>query len=232
MVLTGNKDADLEIMKNLDDRSLLNLCLVYNRYVNELCSNNDFWRNRFIEIFGSKAANYKPVNRTWKQHYLTVIMYLDELTQPDGEFGGDPFMFFSDFTLGEIGSGNFYEKITESIANLDERYRIGYWLLNLGDSITISYPVDRYEDIEPIVKEYKSCNHFTPAQVVKIISDFYEEPITAEELLEQQEVDNPHAIGLTVDDANRGLIKRKDLVNMFFEGLDEMDGMYIIMFGS
>lgn len=232
MELTGERDTDLEMMKKLDDRSLLNLCSVYNKYIHSLCSNEDFWRNRFIKVFGAVASEYKPVDRKWKRHYLTIIMYLDELLQPDSDIAGDPFEFFGSFVQGHIGEDDFYKEVTESIGTLHEMYQVGYWLLNLGNNIKIEYQVDRYDEIDPIIREYTSDTHFTPAQIVKIISDFYNEPVSAEELLQQQAADNPHADGLTAEDANAGLIKRKNLVNMFFESLEGSDGVYYIIFGS
>ena len=231
--LTGVKDADLEILKNLDDRSLLNVCLISNRYINSLCSNQDFWRNRFVQYFGQEASTYKPQDRTWKRHYLTVIMYLDELLQPDSDIAGNPFEFFRSFVQGRIGYGDFYQEVNQSIGTLHEQYQVGYWLLNLGNKISIDFQVDRYEEVISIVREYTSDTHFTPADIVKIISDFYEEPVTAEELLDHQGQDNPNADGLTVEDANNGLIQRKNLVNMFFEGLSPLaNGNYYIDFGS
>lgn len=231
-VLTGHKDSDIIILSKLDDRSLLNLCLVRNRYINTLCNNEDFWRNRFVKVFGLEASKYKPEDRTWKKHYLTVIMHLDELLLSDGDIAGDPFKFFSNFVQGEINSDNFYNEVNKSISTLPKIYQTGYWLLNLGNEIKIAYQIDRYDELPPIVREYSADTYFTPAKIVKIISDFYNETITAEELLEQQQVDNPYAAGLTVIDAKNNLIQRKHLVGMFFEGLDPYDGVYHVIFGS
>lgn len=230
MTLTGVKDIDLEIMNNLDDRSLLTLCKVSNRYIHELCNNEAFWRNRFIKIFGQKAGKYKPEDRTWKRHYLTVIMYLDELNRELE----DPFEFFT-WIDGQIGREDFYTEVNKTIKKQDEKHQIGYWLFNLGkNKITILYPIDRYEELDLTERKYTTDTYFTPAEVIKHISDFYNETITPEELIEQQEADNPYAEDFTVQDAENGVIRRKHLMNMFFEGLTGTgyEDKYMVMLGS
>ena len=237
-LVTGSRDTDLEILTYLDDRSLLNLCLIKNRYILSLCSTENLWQNRFIYKFGQIAANYKPEDRSWKRHYLTVISSLDELISPDGDLSpdginpGDPFEFFGSFLQGYVGPlpSNFYEDVNASINTLPEIYRIGYWLLDLGiNKITLVYIIDRYEDLPSIRRTYTNDKNFTPADIIKLISDFYDEPVTAEELAEQQEADNPFADGLTPEDN----IQRKRLINRFFEGIDhDADNLYYVNFGS
>jgi hypothetical protein len=45
--LSGNKDADLKILQNLEDTDFPRVCEV-NQYVNKLCSEDVFWLNRFL----------------------------------------------------------------------------------------------------------------------------------------------------------------------------------------
>ena len=47
---TISRDPMLQIMMNLDDKSLLNFCLTDKRG-SELCKNEDFWRNRLFSRF-------------------------------------------------------------------------------------------------------------------------------------------------------------------------------------
>ena len=68
-MLSKQKDTDFLIMENLDDRSLLNYCMT-NKRGSELCKDEDFWRRRFISKYGENVAKYKPVHRTWRQHFL------------------------------------------------------------------------------------------------------------------------------------------------------------------
>lgn len=69
VTFTGVKDVDLLILMQLDDKSLFRTCKV-NKYVNELCKNEDFWRNRFQNKFGKSA---KPEDKTWRNYYIDAI---------------------------------------------------------------------------------------------------------------------------------------------------------------
>lgn len=78
MNLTGIKDLDLEILKKMDDRELGKICLI-NRYFQELCKNEDFWRNRTVERFSEYLGNVEKINRhrercnlTWKLYYISL----------------------------------------------------------------------------------------------------------------------------------------------------------------
>lgn len=47
MVLTGNRDVDMEIILQLEDRELPPVCAV-NKYVNQICESDTFWYRRLI----------------------------------------------------------------------------------------------------------------------------------------------------------------------------------------
>lgn len=70
--LSGLTDADKLILKKLDDGSLFNICKV-DRHFRRVCSDQSFWRERFLNKFGPHAAEYKPKDRSWKRHYIKVI---------------------------------------------------------------------------------------------------------------------------------------------------------------
>ena len=74
-MLTGQRDSDLVIFENLDDRDLFNLCQV-NTYTKKLCQNETFWRNRFFKKFG--PFNQKNKDKTWKRLYLQVVYFFDK----------------------------------------------------------------------------------------------------------------------------------------------------------
>ena len=74
-MLTKVKDTDRIILSKLDDKSLLNLCLVDN----SLCQDDNFWRDRFIQNFQKFD---KPSNVTWRQMYLKVLHYLGKEEVP------------------------------------------------------------------------------------------------------------------------------------------------------
>ena len=74
--LTKYKDTDLLVFQQLDDKSLLSMCLV-DKSANKLCKNEYFWQNRFVNKFGSGIAD-KPADKTWRIYYLQTIKILDE----------------------------------------------------------------------------------------------------------------------------------------------------------
>jgi hypothetical protein len=74
--LSGIRDVDLIILAVLDDQSLFSLCLV-NKYTNNLCKNEDFWRKRFYENFVKDITETNKEetieNITWRKRYLKKI---------------------------------------------------------------------------------------------------------------------------------------------------------------
>lgn len=77
--LAGTRDANLLILDKMDDRTLLSYCQT-NRYAENLCNNEDFWRNRFVKVYGIEDAKLKDKNRTWKNYYLSVLYYTNKYT--------------------------------------------------------------------------------------------------------------------------------------------------------
>jgi hypothetical protein len=77
-MLSGNKDVDLKIMSNLDNRSLFNFFISdpKNEYLKRLSENQDFWRNRLINDF----PEFNSQNKNWKQNYLALVYYSDKYT--------------------------------------------------------------------------------------------------------------------------------------------------------
>ena len=242
-VLTGNKNLDLKVLSNLDDRSLLNVCVV-NRYANQLCKDENFWRKRFVTKFGEEAAKYKPENRTWRNHYLKVISDLDQWSKPWEFFNiisyhlgehDDPKIAIRESYFSKISTPPIeqsYRFLKPTLA--PEEYQNAYWLLNLGNNIKIGYELDRYGELEPVIREYKIDTYFTPAKVMKLIQEFYDEPASEKEFQEHLEVDNPYAEEFTVQDARDGKIKRKYLIPLFFEGFNppDIEDVRYIRFGS
>ena len=76
-ILTGQKNADLLILDILDDKSLINFCLV-NKDANRLCSIDSFWINRLVRKYGKESLQFKSTNKTWKQFYLSILKYWDD----------------------------------------------------------------------------------------------------------------------------------------------------------
>ena len=82
-LFTGNKDTDFEILQRLDDKDLSQFCLV-NTYVNNLCRDEKFWRNRVLLKWGGILGtisdiemSYKPREIPWKDYYLWIAAAID-----------------------------------------------------------------------------------------------------------------------------------------------------------
>ena len=75
--LTGNKDVDLLIFENLDDRSLFQYCEIGKKdpYVQKLCNDEHFWLKRLQKTFGNVE---KRENRKWKSLYLSLVYFTDK----------------------------------------------------------------------------------------------------------------------------------------------------------
>ena len=73
---TGLKDTDLLIMQKMNDRDLFNFCLI-NKEAENLCNNENFWRNRYYSVYGDTGIEKKN-NKTWKQRYLSTYFLIIE----------------------------------------------------------------------------------------------------------------------------------------------------------
>lgn len=213
MSLSGIKDLDFKILAELDDRDLFSFCLA-DLKINELLKGDPhFWRNRFYSRFGPDLD--KPVERSWRNHYLKVVY---DLTKCEKDF----FKWITwDISLKINWPRN---------SDFDTCYRF----LELGKEITIYYPIDRYQEMDFIERKYKSDKHFTPEKIFNLVYEFYQEPITVQELEKMQEEDIEEAEDYTVEDARAGKVKRLDLMGSltFFEGFDDFNDGLILRLGS
>ena len=79
-MLTGNKDVDLKILNNLEDKDLVNLCSV-NRYSRRLCNDEYFWLNRILKKFPylslEMLKQYKK-DRRWADYYIKDLRKVAE----------------------------------------------------------------------------------------------------------------------------------------------------------
>ena len=73
LTLTSHRDTDYLVTNRLDDANLLNLCCAVPSLT--ICSNDSFWRNRFLSKYGLIE---KSENKTWKTLYLQLIYYMDK----------------------------------------------------------------------------------------------------------------------------------------------------------
>lgn len=224
---SGVKDVDLKIMSELDDRDLFSLCKSegggMNKYIHGLCKDENFWRNRLTSKYGDMAAQYKLESSSWRQYYLQITVDL-------GKYSDDPWSFFSINIPWNIHNP-YFQEITDELSPSNQT---SFWLLNLGDIITIGYILDPDEDLPLTRKTYvKQKGYFTPAEVLQLIYDFYQEKITIEELEEQQAEETVFANDFSPEDI--GTIQRIDLLGdyVYFEGfLRSHDGAHLVNLGD
>ena len=118
-ILTGIRDTDLIILSQLDDKALFNFCISSkSKYLKKLCSNETFWRKRFINKFGSESLNLKFTDSTWKKFYLKLIYYLDKGGSVENAFdeaslSGD--LEAAQFFLEDPFSKNVKDKLSRKI---------------------------------------------------------------------------------------------------------------------
>ena len=102
-------------------------------------------------------------------------------------------------------------------------YKEEFWLLNLGETVYVELPVDRYGEIEyePLTISAATFGepYVTPRRVLNQIYQFYQEPITPEHLELQKEFENPYAEDWTEEQAEAGQVTRGDMIGQrFYEG--------------
>ena len=77
---TGNRDIDILILSKVENvKELLQLCST-NKYLYGLC-NEDFWKNKAINLGGNGTIKYKNRKESWKKHFLQMVMDLDYIRE-------------------------------------------------------------------------------------------------------------------------------------------------------
>jgi hypothetical protein len=177
---SGIKDVDLKIMSELADRELFNVCSQVNKYINYICKDESFWRNRFIKKYGNIAIQYKPENRTWRNHYLQVVIDLER-------FSKNPIEFFNYIIWYKDLEHSFYKE-SQGMSYSDtkifhlkdapEWVMTNLYLLDLGEFFVLgkgnNYMVTKFSHPNPIDiltfifnKEIGIMNH-TEAPIISI----------------------------------------------------------------
>jgi hypothetical protein len=78
-ILTGQKDADLSIMNNMDDKTLFSFCMSSNDvYLQRLCNDENFWTNKFLKKYDEQILSFKNPKKTIKRFYLQLSYYDDK----------------------------------------------------------------------------------------------------------------------------------------------------------
>jgi hypothetical protein len=234
IVLTGMKDVDLKILSELSDRDLFQFCLS-NKDAAELCRSETFWRNRFYNKYESLFPDFdiitlKPNYETWKKFYLYAVVNLEEYNDKNWSFLNIIDWDVNTDTVRRFMSNSYLFESQRSS-------ELKFWLLNLGTEMTLVLPRDRYEELElfriPISAATYGVPYFTPQLILNIVYQFYQEPITVEELRLQKEIENPYAEDYTEAQAEQGKITRLDLIGQrFYEGVAKDGSDVEFLFGT
>ena len=126
---SGIADVDLKILENLDDKNLFQACSV-NKELFRICNKEpSFWRNRFIKKYGLHASEFKPVDRSWKNHYMQVFLYLQKYKKK-------PVKFLKNIIWGGKMENSYYLNAKDltygPLEKAPENIVINFWLLPLG----------------------------------------------------------------------------------------------------
>ena len=152
-----DKDLAHKIMMDLSNSDLVKMCAMNKRMYN-VCNNYpSFWRNKFIKDYGEHAAQYKPENRTWKNHYMTVFIDLQK-------YAKDPIDFLRNIAWKEnVENSYFIDKQNNKLTPLKDApewvmnnlYLLNLVYVKLGISLTGSV---EYKNIKPIelLQQYPS----------------------------------------------------------------------------
>ncbi len=75
----GSKQTDLEIFKYVDDKDIVNVCLI-NKEANGLINEEKYWLQRFFHFYKRylEGVNYKAYkgNKSWKEYYIDITRRL------------------------------------------------------------------------------------------------------------------------------------------------------------
>ena len=143
-----DKDLAHKIMMNLSNSDLVKLCAT-NKRMYDVCNNYPpFWRNKFIKDYG-EHAQYKPENRSWKNHYMTVFIDLQKYKK-------NPLDFFRNIAWKENMEESFYidtkNKKLIPLKDAPEWVMNNLYLLKLNNVTVLKnvYILSVFENIKPI----------------------------------------------------------------------------------
>ena len=158
---SGIVDVDLKILENLEDKDLFQACSV-NRELFRICNKEPtFWKNRFVKKYGVHASQYKPADRSWKNHYMKVFIDLQK-------YKSNPIKFLDNIIWGGSVEDSLYidsiKNVYYSLSQAPEEIITNFWLLDLGKFRLLNFD-DEY---------YTTYSHITPAEFLpKIPLDPY-----------------------------------------------------------
>ena len=130
MSLTGIRDVDIEILLNLTDSELPQVCAV-NKYVNSICEDDKFWYRRII----NKISKVKEYNFSKVKGLGDIPITADRIREMQKYFGFEKLKDLNNF-LNKLPVNALYQEYFSFDFNRDER-------------INQIYEIDMHRDIFP-----------------------------------------------------------------------------------
>jgi len=210
------------MLEDTDDATLFSFCQTNSRTA-EICRDQNFWRRRYVKKYGEEAARYKPQNRTWRNHYLKTFIDLNSFSGPEWQFSlrgknPKPWKFFNLIGRWDIKTfpthKNIFSQEGTNFGDLDERYHNAFYLLNLGDSVTIETSLRTLLNYNLQSWNTGTKNYFSPMDVLQMIYEYYQQPATEEDLNKAMALTEQEDFFVNRDDVISGKLKRADLLGI------------------
>ena len=169
---SGIADVDLKILENLEDKDLFQACSV-NQELFRICNKEpSFWKNRFIKKYGVHASQYKPADRSWKNHYIQTFLYLQK-------YKPNPIKFLDNVIWkGNVENSYYLDRENGKyvpISQAPEEIQTNFWLLNLGKFRLLNFDDEYYHTYSNITpSEFLPKLELRPGDIV--ILGFKEDP--------------------------------------------------------
>ena len=142
----------------------------------KVCRDENFWRNRFVTKYGNMAAEYKPKERSWKEHYLQVLIDLDR-------FSKNPMKFLDNIVWDRDIQHSYY--VSDGVLDTYIRGQLiplmdapewvlnNLYLLNLGDEIKLASQANWENIPATILYDTTIFRNAKPIELLTFISDKY-----------------------------------------------------------
>ena len=219
---TGISDLDMKILNELDDRSLMQTCLI-NTYVANLCNNDNLWRNRYIKRFGTQNLHYKDEifqDVSWKYIYLLLISEFDFDTLNNDNVRKYMWPLFDHIMWSVRNKFFFFLTGKKQPKDLNDKIKFYFGQLPIK-YVEFNFQVDRNLEADTVEKKYKTDSYFTSNDLMNYIVEFYHSPLTIEEFKDNIDSGNPDAEDYKKEEVKEGKVLRYQmLVGMNFEGFD------------
>jgi hypothetical protein len=152
-MFTGNKDVDLKILAELDDRNVFNFCLS-NKYLSKICKDEIFWKSRTMRKYPDYIYEEKGDEETWRKFYLRTV-------KEETIFLGNPILYEEKHEINVQGM----KLLTPKLPDFYNQYNplVDFWFH------------DQYDNwlgiLEGFENEYHyvSSNKFTSMIVIKLV---------------------------------------------------------------